>query len=227
MVETATAPHAIDAFLRRGGLRAEGSPLSSWRFGAVLLLCSGGYGAVMASYDGFAGDRWLMVLYGALKVPLLFGATLALAVPAFYTLNLLTGLGSDFPQVRRALLDYQLSVSLQLASLAPVTVVMNLTVASYSLLQVWSAVVFGIAAWHARQSLVKRYRKLEAARPVHRRLRHLWFVLYAFVGVQMGWTLRPFLGSADLPAQFFRDDIGNAYVRVAKLVWRGVSDLFG
>ena len=55
---------------------------------------------------------------------------------------------------------------------------------------------------------------------MHRLLRRLWFVLYAFVGVQMAWTLRPFIGNPELPAQFFRDSIGNAYVNVARVLLR-------
>ena len=48
----------------------------------VLMVASGAlYGAVMASYNGLEGQRAWMVLYGAVKIPLLFLATLALAIP--------------------------------------------------------------------------------------------------------------------------------------------------
>lgn len=220
-------PSVIDRFLRDGGRRAEASTLDLRQLILAVCVCSGSYGAVMASYDGLAGDRWLMTLYGALKVPLLFVVTLALAIPAFYTVNMLAGVGADFAKVRRALVDYQLSVSIQLLSFLPVTVMMNLTVESYAVLQLWSAVVFAVAAWQARQSLTRCYTALERKRPVHRWLRRLWFLFYTFVGVQMGWTLRPFLGKSGLPAQFFRDDIGNAYVQVGQRIWRAVLDLLG
>jgi hypothetical protein len=32
-----------------------------------------------------------------------------------------------------------------------------------------------------------------------------WFVMYAVVGAQMGWVLRPFIGSPDLPFELFRE----------------------
>jgi hypothetical protein len=42
--------------------------------------------------------------------------------------------------------------------------------------------------------------------------------LYAFIGVQMSWDLRPFVGSPDMPIQFFRDDIGNAYLEIFRIL---------
>jgi hypothetical protein len=49
----------------------------------------------------------------------------------------------------------------------------------------------------------------------------IWIVVYAFVGIQMGWILRPFIGDPHSPVQFFRDDTwGNAYVILAALIWR-------
>ena len=53
----------------------------------------------------------------------------------------------------------------------------------------------------------------------HRVMLALWVVLYAFVGIQMGWTLRPFVGTPGIPVTFFREGpFTNAYVEVAKLV---------
>jgi hypothetical protein len=49
-------------------------------------------------------------------------------------------------------------------------------------------------------------------------------VLYIFVGIQMGWVLRPFIGDPMEPVQFFRDEAwDNAYVIVARMVWEQVA----
>ena len=51
-----------------------------------------------------------------------------------------------------------------------------------------------------------------------------WIVVYAFVGIQMGWFLRPFIGDPAIPVQFFRSESwGNAYVVLFKLFWRIAS----
>jgi hypothetical protein len=42
----------------------------------------------------------------------------------------------------------------------------------------------------------------------------VWAILFAFVGVQMAWNLRPFLGDRQEPFQVFRDYEGNYYAAV-------------
>ena len=42
----------------------------------------------------------------------------------------------------------------------------------------------------------------------------VWIVLYAFVGSQLAWTMRPFFGARELPFELFRDLGGNFYANV-------------
>ena len=42
----------------------------------------------------------------------------------------------------------------------------------------------------------------------------IWVVLYALVGAQMGWLLRPFVGTPDLPFSWFRGREGNFFLSV-------------
>jgi hypothetical protein len=41
-----------------------------------------------------------------------------------------------------------------------------------------------------------------------------WIVLFALVGAQMGWVLRPFIGSPELPFTWFRDRHSNFFTAV-------------
>ncbi|TWT74505.1 hypothetical protein Pla123a_33280 [Posidoniimonas polymericola] len=41
-----------------------------------------------------------------------------------------------------------------------------------------------------------------------------WIVLFSLVGAQMGWVLRPFIGSPDLPFTFFRERQSNFFAAV-------------
>ena len=44
-----------------------------------------------------------------------------------------------------------------------------------------------------------------------------------FVAIQMAWVLRPFIGSRDLPPQFFREEAwSNAYVQLVHIVARAL-----
>lgn len=50
-----------------------------------------------------------------------------------------------------------------------------------------------------------------------KRLLQFWLVLYALVGSQLGWTLRPFFGAPNEPFQLFRNIEGNFYSQVFRL----------
>ena len=51
-----------------------------------------------------------------------------------------------------------------------------------------------------------------------------WIFIYVFVGIQMAWVLRPFVGDPLLPVQFFREDSwSNAYEVVIKMIWDVVA----
>ena len=51
-----------------------------------------------------------------------------------------------------------------------------------------------------------------------------WTMLYALVGAQMGWILRPFIGAPGIPTRFLREGAwSNAYVEV----FAAVARLFG
>ncbi|NJR41027.1 MAG: actin-binding WH2 domain-containing protein [Leptolyngbyaceae cyanobacterium CSU_1_4] len=55
------------------------------------------------------------------------------------------------------------------------------------------------------------------------RLLQLWLVLYAMVGCQLGWTLRPFFGAPGETFHLFRNLEGNFYGQV----WRSLLTLLG
>ena len=111
----------IDGLLRHGN-RRQAEDLRGKKALLVFLVCGGFYGAIMATF-AFSAERLLLVSYGMLKVPILFGLTMLLAIPGFYVLSNLRGVGSDFKEVFALLLDYQLLVAITLAALAPCDVV--------------------------------------------------------------------------------------------------------
>lgn len=59
-------------------------------------------------------------------------------------------------------------------------------------------------------------------RPASMTLLNVWILLFGFVGTQLAWTLRPFVGSPDEPFQIFRKIEGNFYVDIV----RAIGDLF-
>ena len=191
------------------------------RLGVLLVLCGGAYGAVMGAYGG---HRLLQPTYSAVKVPLLLGVTFALSLPSFFVLNRLAGVGRDFGAVLRALVATQAALTVVLAAVAPITALWYVSTADYTAALVANMAAFAVAAFAAQLLLRRRYAPLIAADPRHRPLLRSWLLVYAFVGIQMGWTLRPFVGNPGQPTTFFRQGAwGNAYVEVAGIVrnlWR-------
>jgi hypothetical protein len=186
---------------------------------AEIVLGGAIYGAAMGSFGGLADDRLWQVAYSAAKVPLLLLATWLLSLPSFYVFNTLAGLQRDFGRALAALLSAQAAVAIVLASLAPLVAVWNLSSDNYRLTILFNGLLFLVASLAAQGVLRRHYRPLIAAAPRHRRMLQAWLVLYGFVGIQMGWMLRPFVGDPGSPVRFFRRETwGNAYLVVFELL---------
>ena len=191
---------------------------------ATIVVFGVAYGAVMGCFGGLAGDRWLQPVYSGVKVPLLLLVTFALSLPSFFVVNSLLGLRADFGHVLRALVATQAGLTVVLASLAPLTAFWYASVASYDAALLFNAAMFAAASAAGQFMLRRAYRPLVARDPRHRTLMRAWLGIYAFVGIQLGWVLRPFVGSPSSATRFFRADAwGNAYVEVAHTVGRALG----
>ncbi len=212
---------AIDDFLRgRGEFAIDASFAHRLRWFLLLIVAFGVfYGAVMGTYSGLAANRLHQLLYSGVKVPLLLLATFLLCLPSFFVVNTVAGLREDFGQVLRAVVAAQACVTVVLASLAPFTVVWYVSSTDYQSAILFNAVMFGVATAAAQVVVRRYYSPLIRRSSRHRLLLRFWFVLYAFVGIQMGWVLRPFIGDPHQPVEFFRSGAwGNAYVVLAHLI---------
>ena len=108
-----------------------------------------------------------------------------------------------------------------LASLAPYTAMWYVSFDDHGIAVLFNGAMFALASGAAQIALLRLYRPLIARRRRHRPLWAIWLVLYVFVGVQLAWVLRPFVGTPGLPTQFFRDDSwSNAYVAIAQMIWK-------
>lgn len=186
-----------------------------------LVLCLFGmlYGAVMGSYSLIFGGQLLQVVYSAVKVPILLMVTSALSLPFFFVLNSLYGLREDLRKVLRALLATQAAVTVILASLSPLTLLWYASSDNYRAAILFNLLMFAAASLSAQLVLKQLYRPLIQKNPLHGRLLKVWIIIYGFVGVQMAWTLRPFIGSPNAPTQFFRQEAwGNAYLELYRII---------
>lgn len=56
------------------------------------------------------------------------------------------------------------------------------------------------------------------ARPMARQVFRVWLILYGLVGAQMGWVLRPFIGTPHLPFTWFRQRGDNVFLDVVRTI---------
>jgi hypothetical protein len=209
-------------FLRGEGLFAPDrvAVRPGWWLAAMICGFAPLYGAVMGSFCLDSPARLLIPLYGAIKVPLLLFATSALCLPGFFVLNTLLGLRDDFREAVQAILAGQAGLSVALASLGPITRFWYFSEDSYRAALLFNAAMFTVATLAGQVVMFRYYRVLIRRKSNHRIMLFAWLGLYAFVGIQMGWLLRPFIGSPHIPPAFFREEpFSNAYEVVARLIF--------
>lgn len=194
------------------------------RLAGLVVLFGMLYGGVMGTFGGLAPDRALQIAYSAMKVPLLLFITFALGLPSFFVVNTLLGLRDDFNEALSALVAAQAGLTVVLASLAPFTALWYVSSTNYPASIMFNAAMFAAASLAGQAVLRKHYAPLIVRHPRHRVVMWSWLVVYAFVGIQMGWVLRPFVGAPGLATRFFREGAwSNAYLEVIEIAGRALG----
>ncbi len=195
---------------------------------AIIVVCGSVYGLAMGSYASAVGKRSFaeqipQMFYSGMKVPMLIVVTLVVSIPSFYVINTLLGLRDDFRESLQSIISAQAGLTIILVSLMPVTVFVYLSLSdsgvSYSAAVLFNAAMFGVASISAQLLLRGYYEPLVRKNSRHRWMMRIWIVVYAFVGIQAAFVLRPFIGSPHQETTFFRrESFQNAYVKVWELV---------
>lgn len=225
---TAVFRHA-DELLRGTGPFAPSPvvPRAWWLVPLLVLFFAPMYGAVMGAYAFDSPERALQVLFSAVKLPLLLLTSTLVCLPAFYVLSAVLGLRDDIADSLRAILAGQGAMSIALAALSPITAFFYTSSINYSTAKLVNGGMFALATLAAHFVIRRYYRPLVARNRNHAIVLVLWGALYVFVGIQMGWTLRPFIGQPGMATTFFREGaFTNAYVEVAQLVGGAVRGVF-
>jgi hypothetical protein len=202
-------------------MRGRGRIASSATVALLSLGCGLFYGALMGTYGGLGDDRAWQLVYSAVKVPCLILVTFALSLPSFFVINTLLGLGADFARVLKALIAAQAGLTVILTSLAPFTAFWYASGSPYQMAILFNGAMFAVASFGAQWLLRREYQPLIRRDPKHRWMLRTWIFIYVFVGIQMAWVLRPFIGDPRKPVQFFREDSwSNAYEFVLHTTWQ-------
>ncbi|MGF1538686.1 MAG: actin-binding WH2 domain-containing protein [Elainellaceae cyanobacterium] len=183
-------------------------------------ILAGIYGLVMGMYNGL-----FQALASGVKLPILFLLTAIICIPSLYTFNVLLGQSFKFLQTVTLMVMTIGTTTILLASLAPIAFFFTLTTQNYQFLLLLHVLIFGLCGIYGVRYLYRgcAYLAFRLEQPLNTLLLRIWIAIYAVVGMQLGWRLRPFIGYDGSPFQLFREQgDGNFYTAV----WRALNNLF-
>ena len=171
------------------------------------------YGAVMGSTHSL----W-QTLSSAAKLPLLFLATLVVCSPTLYFFNLIFGSNQSLAQNFTLILTAITVTAVLLLSFAPILLFFLLTTSNYQFFKLLNVGLFTITGIVGVIFLSQGMRIVSASGKegagARQNVVRLWILIYAFVGSQMAWTLRPFIGAPSMGFELFRQLGGNFYANI-------------
>ena len=157
-------------------------------------------------------------LSSAAKLPLLFLSTLVVCAPTLYFFNLIFGSNQSLTQNVTLILSAITVTSVLLLSFSPIALFFMLTTNHYQFFKLLNVGLFSISGVVGVLFLSQGMRAVSYAgnkgASMRRNVVRLWIFVYAFVGSQMAWTLRPFIGAPGLDFELFRQLGGNFYANI-------------
>ncbi len=197
-------------------------------YASVILTGSGVYGLTLGIWRAP-----LQSLYTAIKFPLLIFLTCAGNAVVNGMLAQLLGSRLSFRQTSLAILMSFAMAATILAGLSPITLFIwynapalgsKTAIAGHSIMLLAHVLAIAFAGVIANRRLLNVLRHISGREMTARAVLFSWLAGNLFLGAQLAWNLRPFIGSPGLGVQFLRDDPlrGNFY----EAVWRAFLHFF-
>lgn len=182
------------------------------------------YGAVLGS----TSTLW-QTLSSTVKLPILFLATLIICAPTLYFFNVLFGSNQSLNQNIALMMTAITVTAVLLLSFAPISLFFLLTTddSQYQFFKLLNVVIFTIAGSVGTMFLAQGMRIVSGVNDDGARRRFLvmriWMIVYGFVGSQLAWTIRPFIGAPGERFELFRQLGGNFYADI----WSSIGEILG
>jgi hypothetical protein len=205
--------------------REVGRWLSSFLLASVALSAFYGLSMGLLGFNQGFGTGLMQMIASAIKVPCLFLLSTAVCFPVLYIVQVLMGARLAFAQTLALILMALTLNGVLLASCAPIVFFFVVTGADYHFIKLLHVAIFGFSGIWSMMSLWLGLRtmceKSNLYPPIAVTILKVWIIVFAFVGTQMAWSLRPFVGSPDMEFQIFRKQESNFYAGL----WSSVTSL--
>jgi hypothetical protein len=198
--------------------------------------------ASFAAFNRDAGTAILQMIASAGKVPLLFFLTLFVTFPSLYVFNALIGSRLTLRAVWQLLIATLAVMVAVLASLGPVVAFFSVSTTGYNFMLIFNVLVCAAAGLLGLKFLLFTLHRLTTAldaastpgvstpgnepkgalekiegRPFGANVTaifRIWVIVFALVGAQMSWVLRPFIGAPHVAFAWLRERDSNFFEAV-------------
>ncbi|NJK67106.1 MAG: actin-binding WH2 domain-containing protein [Microcoleus sp. CSU_2_2] len=202
----------------------EGIKLKSKIFG--LLISSTVFFAIYGAILG-ASSTWMQCLVSAIKLPALYLLTLIICFPTLYFFNVMFGSRRTFEQYLALLMTAMAMISILMFGFAPVSLFFLLSTSDYNFFLLLNVAIMAITGFLGisffYQGMYFLSEEDAEGKEIRLNILRFWLGLYAFVGTQLGWTLRPFFGSPGRAFELFRNRESNFYLSI----WQSIRHIGG
>ncbi len=202
----------------------EGVKLKSKIFG--LLIASTVFFAIYGAILG-ASSTWMQCLVSAIKLPALYLLTLIICFPTLYFFNVMFGSKRSFEQYLTLLMTAVAMISVLLFGFAPVSLFFLISSSNYNFYLLLNVAIMAVTGFLGVNFIYQGMHFLSEqdteGKDIRLNILRFWLGLYAFVGSQLGWTLRPFFGSPGMPFELFRNRESNFYMSL----WESIRSIGG
>jgi len=168
------------------------------------------YGVVMGCYNGF-----YQAMSSAIKMPVLFSLLIIICFPAFYVIQSVLGSRLSLAQMVSIILSGFVYTTSIMVSFSTIVLFFLITGGNYAFIQLLHVAVIGFAGIFGMKHIIDALKYSCEKKNIYPKtgivVFRFWIVILFFVGSQLSWSLRPFIGVKDNPFEIFRKQEGNFY----------------
>jgi hypothetical protein len=168
------------------------------------------YGILMGCYNGF-----LQALSSGIKMPVLFSLLIIICFPAFHVIQSVLGSRLSVGQMVSIILSGFVYTTSIMVSFSTIVLFFLITGGNYAFIKLLHVAVIALAGLFGMKRIVDALIYSCEKKKVYPKtgivVFRFWIAILFFVGSQLSWSLRPFIGAKDQPFEVFRKQEGNFY----------------
>jgi hypothetical protein len=179
----------------------------------LVILFSMIYGGIMGSYNSLP-----QAVSSAIKMPALILLIILVCFPAFYVIQTVLGSRLSLSQMISIILTGFVFMTCIMVSFSTIVIFFMITGDNYHFIKLIHVLIIITAGFFGMRAIVEALKYSCDKKSIYPKtgvyVFRVWIFILAFVGAQLSWSLRPFVGDKNAEFEIFREKYGNFYVDV-------------